>query len=288
MDLFAANLAEKGVIRQTAALAEADAPALDALLTKYGLAAAYARSHLRARGLRPGGVRAWGWPPPGPPGAALVIRDGVAWACWREDDGRAALAARLATLGVQLLSGPADMVAPLLADLGVARHGPPDRCPYEILTPATFQPATGPDGSLARRAGFDDMEALIDFYRPGFYSLAYLPTRAAWRDRLTEQLTHRTIFVIEQGGRILAAAQSSAQTPDLAMIGGVATLPDYRNRGLSRACTGALCTHLFAAGCGAIGLFYMRDNWPAAHVYAHLGFRPAGEWWLTRLMGDGR
>ena len=283
MDLFAANLAENGMIEQTAALVGADAPTLDAILTSYGWGAAYARSHLHARGLRPGGVRAWGWPRPGPLAAALVVRDGIAWACWRDQTGRAALAARLATIGVQLLSGPAELVAPLLADLGATRHGPPDRCPFEILTPATFQPAADPDRYPARQATFDDMEPLIDFYRHGFYSLAYLPTRAAWRDRLTEQLTHRTMFVIEQDGRVVAAAQSSAQTPDLAMLGGVATLPEYRNRGLSRACVSALCAHLFAAGGQAIGLFYMRDNWPAAHVYAHLGFRAAGEWWLTRL-----
>ena len=67
------------------------------------------------------------------------------------------------------------------------------------------------------------------------------------------------------------------------MIGGVATLPAYRNQGLSGICVGALCAALFAGGRQRIGLFYMPGNTAAARVYARLGFRPAGEWWLTRF-----
>ncbi len=67
------------------------------------------------------------------------------------------------------------------------------------------------------------------------------------------------------------------------MIGGVATVPAYRNRGLSAHCVHALCTALFAAGVEEIGLFYLPANAPAARVYAKLGFQPAGEWWLQRL-----
>jgi RimJ/RimL family protein N-acetyltransferase len=264
---------------ETRLLAPEEAPALEALLSAQEPAATYARSHLRGLGLGPGGVRAWGWPEVGPFGAALVARDGIGWVVWRAPAAQVPLAARLQGLNVQLLSGPPAQVAPVLAAVARGRLDGQDRCPFELLTPATFRPAPGP----ARRAGPADMERLIDFYSHGFYSLTYLPTRAAWQTRLSEQLAQRTLFVVEQDGRVVAAAQSSAETPDSAMIGGVATLPAYRNRGLSGICVSALCAHLFTGGRRCIGLFYMPGNTAAAHVYARLGFQPAGEWWLTRL-----
>jgi RimJ/RimL family protein N-acetyltransferase len=266
-------------LAETRSLAPAEAPALEALLAGLEPGATYARSHLRALGLGPGGVRAWGWPVQGPPAAVVVVREGICWAVWRDPAAQAPLAARLQALDVQLLSGPAAQVAPLLAGVIRTRLDGQDRCPFELLTPATFQPVPGP----ARAATPADMEQLIDLYSHGFYSLTYLPTRAAWQARLSEQLAHRTLFVITYEGRVVAAAQSSAETPASAMIGGVATLPFYRNQGLSRICVSALCAHLFAGGRRQIGLFYMPGNTAAARVYAHLGFQPAGEWWLTRL-----
>ncbi len=274
---------DTALLEQTRPLVSAEAPALDALLTTYGLAGVYARSHLRALGLWIGGVCAWGWSPPGDDAlaAALVVRDGIGWTVWRDPAAQGPLGARLAALTLQLLSGPATLVAPLLAGVPPRRVEGQDRCPLRVLTPATFQPAPG----ASRAATPADMEAVIDFYSHGFYSLAYLPTRAAWQTRLSEQLAHRTLFVVEQAGRVVAAAQSSAETPDSAMIGGVATLPAYRNRGLSGVCVSGLCAHLFAGGRRQIGLFYMPGNEPAARVYARLGFQPSGDWWLTRLGG---
>ncbi len=275
---------DTALLEQTRPLVPAEAPALEALLAGYGLAGVYAQSHLRALGLRIGGVRAWGWTPPGATdlAAALVAREGIGWAMWRDPAAHGPLGARLAALHLQLLSGPPAQVIPVLAEMPSRRVEGQDRCPLRVLTPATFQPAPG----LSRPATEADMEALIDFYSHGFYSLAYLPTRAAWQARLGEQLAHRTLFVVEHAGRVVAAAQSSAETPDSAMIGGVATLPAYRNHGLSGACVSGLCAHLFAGGRRQIGLFYMPGNEPAARVYARLGFQPSGEWWLTRLGSD--
>jgi RimJ/RimL family protein N-acetyltransferase len=274
-------MTDDALLDQTRLLAPDEAPQLEALLAGQMLAATYARSHLRAAGLRPGGVRAWGWPAHGGLVAALVARDGISWAVWADPAAPPALAARLALLDAQLLSGPAGQVAPLLTGALGARLIGQDRCPFEVLTPGTFQPTPGP----ARRATPADMERLIDFYSHRFYSLTYLPTRAAWQARLGEQLAHRTLFIVEHAGRVVAAAQSSAETPDSAMLGGVATLPAYRNQGLSGICVSALCADLFARGRARVGLFYMPGNTPAARVYARLGFQPAGEWWLTRFAG---
>ncbi|HMA38323.1 MAG TPA: GNAT family N-acetyltransferase [Chloroflexia bacterium] len=266
-------------------LTPADSPALDALLATTPLPGVYARSHLRAHGLGAGGVQAYGCPADTGPGrgvqAAVVAYEGIAWAVWESADQAAALAQSLAGLGVDLLSGPRALVEPFRAQLPPAAVGEGEYCPFQVLRPADLQaPGAGPP---ARRATLADMEPLIDFYSRGFYSLAQLPTRDAWRARLTEQLAHRTLFLVEQDRMVVAAALSSAETPDAAMIGGVATVTAYRNRGLSGRCVHALCTALFAAGIGQIGLFYLPTNIAAARVYDKLGFHLAGEWWLQRL-----
>lgn len=268
------------------ALTPEDAPALDRLLARRPMAAVYARSHLRARGLGPHGVQGYWLAADGAPRAAMVALEGIAWSVWDAPADAAALAGVTAALHVDLLSGPRALVAPLLAALpgSAQEHG--DYCPFERLTPDALI-APGDAAPPARRAGFEDLEILIDFYIRGFYSLARLPTRAAWRARLSEQLMRRRLYLIEEGGVVLSAAQSSAETPEAAMIGGVATLPTRRNRGLSTRCVHALCAGLFADGIREIGLFYLPANAAAAAVYRRLGFQRDGEWWLQRVASHG-
>jgi RimJ/RimL family protein N-acetyltransferase len=188
---------------------------------------------------------------------------------------------------LSLLSGHATQLNPLLTLIGEAGPGRVERClfrtlqPDELVLPA-FAP---PEGfSAPRMAHAGDLERLIDFYSTGFYSLAQLPSRAAWRSRLTEQLAWRTLFVIEDGeGKIASAALTSAEGQGAAMLGGVATRHEYRGLGLSTLCVGALCRHLFDMGTKKVGLFYLMGNEPAARVYDRLGFAHAGLWLLVPL-----
>jgi predicted GNAT family acetyltransferase len=171
----------------------------------------------------------------------------------------------------------------LLDLIGEAGVGRPDHCHFRTLAADDLR-MHGPIEGFAepRLATGDDMEKLIDFYQVGFYSLANLPTRSAWRTRLTEQLAFRTMFLIEDSeGRIASCALSSAEGGGAAMIGGVATLPLYRGRGLSALCVGALCEHLFRAGISTISLFYLWNNDPAGRVYDKLGFAYSGDWLLV-------
>jgi RimJ/RimL family protein N-acetyltransferase len=186
---------------------------------------------------------------------------------------------------LSLLSGHATQVGPLLPLVLEASIVQPDRCHFRTLYKGDL---VMPDEVLGfgrpRRAGNADMERLIDFYEIGFYSLAHLPTRQAWRNRLSEQLAFRTLFIIEDAqGRVISAALSSAEGGGGAMIGGVATLDAYRGKGLSSLCVAALCDHLFNKGLDSISLFYLLDNTPAGRVYDKLGFRDAGEWLLAPL-----
>jgi GNAT superfamily N-acetyltransferase len=200
-----------------------------------------------------------------------------------------------------LLSGHSSLLDPFLPLVRSSIGGRMDRCDFCVLTRPTPQAehagqetAAGapvsqsaprdPQWRSPRMAVDADMERLIDFYLPGFYSLARLPTREAWRDRLSDQLAFRTLFLIEDTeGRVVSAALSSAEGGGAAMMGGVATLDEYRSLGLSTLCVGALCEELFAQGIRSVGLFYLKDNVPAARVYARLGFKPASEWLLVPM-----
>ncbi|HST03780.1 MAG TPA: GNAT family N-acetyltransferase [Chloroflexia bacterium] len=194
-----------------------------------------------------------------------------------------------------LLSGHSSLLDPFLPLVRSSIGGRLDRCDFCVLTPGSLT-GNSPNGGhnaqstgssrwqAPRIAGDADMERLIDFYLHGFYSLARLPSREAWRDRLSDQLAFRTLFLIEDSeGRVGSAALSSAEGGGAAMLGGVATLDEYRDMGLSTHCVAALCGDLFAEGAQSIGLFYLKDNVPAARVYARLGFKPAGEWLLVPM-----
>lgn len=187
--------------------------------------------------------------------------------------------------GLSLLSGHDSQVGVVLPLVDAAGVGPPDYCHFRTLRAQELVMPPPTKGFSAPRIGTPgDMERLIDFYETGFYSLARLPSRAAWRNRLTEQLAYRTLYLVEDGqGRVVSAAQSSAEAAGVAMLGGVATLTAHRGKGLSALCVGALCAHLFGRGFHTIALFYLEDNNSAGRVYEKLGFQDAGRWLLAPL-----
>ncbi len=201
-------------------------------------------------------------------------------------DDLAAVVVQKSKQGVlSLLSGHESQVGALLPRIDAAGVGPPDYCYFQTLQPHDLLlPHDVPGFHSPRIATPSDTVRLIDFYELGFYSLARLPSRAAWRNRLNEQFAYRTLYLIEDmQGRVAAAALSSAEAGGVAMLGGVATRAEYRGRGLSARCVGALCSHLFRNGMHTISLFYLEDNRAAGRVYEKLGFRDAGHWLLVPL-----
>src|SRR3954453_3389778 len=240
-------------------LAPEDEPALQALLMREPRHNLFHLSGLREHGLAPTGAsqgRPWAvgvFHDSGELSGALVALRGTGCIYHTPGDD-----ATLALLGecvldrglggsLSLMSGHITQIQPLLPLIGEVGLGPADRCHFRTLYPhELLMPGPVPGFSLACPATDDDMERLIDFYETGFHSLAHLPSRSAWRNRLSEQLAFRTLFVIEDPtGRIVSAALSSAEGGSAAMIGGVATLDQYRGKGLSSLCVAALCDYLF-------------------------------------------
>lgn len=179
--------------------------------------------------------------------------------------------------GLDFTMGQAAEVDALLAALPAGRRVlREDHHLAEHLPPrAGGTPINPPPATTIRRAVPGDLDALARLYfrTDGFEHLAWNQLRQTLDGRVRSLRT----YVAETRGRLVSAASTSAETARAAMIGGVWTVPDARNRGHSTAVVAALSRELHDEGRRAF-LFYLMDNAPAAAVYARAGYRVAGRW----------
>lgn len=145
------------------------------------------------------------------------------------------------------------------------------------------QPA--PAGIVVRQATLADLPALAALYRDaGRMSRTLAGVERPLRDT--------RVFVAERAGaagraagaQLLSAALTNAETAELAMIGGVYTLPAQRGRGLAQAVVSALCAELQADGKRPVLYWEAAD---AGAIYAKLGFHTIGAWRAVRLAPVG-
>lgn len=141
------------------------------------------------------------------------------------------------------------------------------------LNAADFTPAASQAAVCVRRALKDDLPRLVDFY-------ANAGHMARAKAAVEQPLRSTRIWLAEAGREILSAALTNAETTTLAMIGGVYTKPDSRQRGLSKAVCSALCAELI--GLGRRPVLYWETP-EAGNVYTRLGFHAIGEWRSVRL-----
>jgi RimJ/RimL family protein N-acetyltransferase len=268
----------------------ADQDALAALLGQAPAANLFQLSRLREYGLGPHRrarpvFNVWGVEQGGRLVAELSMFNGAVALYCPEPAVLPLLAAQVRRLRPEGVSGIRQQVDSLLAALGPGASLSRDDCTFCWLDSPASAGIEVPNPTLPtpRRALLADIEDLIDFYQRGFYTLTHLPSRDLWRQRLLDQLLKRDTFIMVERGRVVAAAQCSAETADHAMLGGIATLPLRRGRGYAAACVGALCAHLFDKGKRRVCLFYLATNQPAARLYQRLGFTAGDEWVIARL-----
>jgi predicted GNAT family acetyltransferase len=144
---------------------------------------------------------------------------------------------------------------------------PAGRFQAHLTTPASQ--------ATIRRATPDDIQALTALYT-GAAGFEHAPVEQVHQSMIERVYALRT-YVAEVNGRFVAAASTSAESVNAAMIGGVWTLPGERDHGHSTAVVAALCAELLAEG-RCPHLFYLEDNAPAAHVYKKIGFQNTGRW----------
>ncbi len=96
-----------------------------------------------------------------------------------------------------------------------------------------------------------------------------------YQQKLQNKQTYH--FIMKENGRVIANANTSAISSVSAMIGGVFTLPEYRNKGYATAVVGRLCSFLLEKKITPI-LFF--ENPKAASIYHRLGFKDFGKWYM--------
>lgn len=82
-------------------------------------------------------------------------------------------------------------------------------------------------------------------------------------------------YCIEEDRQVIAMAKSISEGYDHAMIVGVGTHPDYRNKGYATQCIIKICNELLNEG-KIPYLFY--DNLEAGKLYEKIGFKYIGKW----------
>lgn len=136
-------------------------------------------------------------------------------------------------------------------------------------------PQSGAGEAAARRvrpAALDDVPRILAL-RNGIEEFEVVNDGALLRQNLA--CGEARAWVIEERGRVVAVAQTAAESRGLAMIVGVATHQEWRRRGYATACMAALCRELVAEG-KTLCLFY--DNLEAGRIYKRLGFEDIGQW----------
>lgn len=81
------------------------------------------------------------------------------------------------------------------------------------------------------------------------------------------------LTAVMAGKQMISSAMTVAETNDVALIGGVATLPDYRGRGAASKCVTELIKSLVQRT-----ILIAPRNEGAARLYKKLGFVPWGTW----------
>lgn len=134
-------------------------------------------------------------------------------------------------------------------------------------------------GLKIKRAGVKDVDRLLEL-RNQIAEFGSLPLN---RESVIKKLktgSGRVYYLEDNTGRMVSSAATSAENSLSAMIVGVATLPEYRKRGLATNCVYRICEDLLAEKkipC----LFY--DNPEAGKIYRRIGFEEIGNWSIIQL-----
>jgi len=99
-------------------------------------------------------------------------------------------------------------------------------------------------------------------------------------DRIKHKIktkTGRIYYIEDNKGIMVSVAQTTAENSKSAMVVGVATLKEYRGRGLMSQCLSQLCKDIMLEG-KTLCLFY--DNPRAGSIYHKLGFQTIDNWMM--------
>jgi uncharacterized protein len=88
-------------------------------------------------------------------------------------------------------------------------------------------------------------------------------------------------WVLDTGNGIVATSLFNAVLPGIVQVGGVYTLPEYRNKGYARSVVAGSLREAKHRGAGRAVLFTGREMVAVGKAYNALGFEPIGEYGLV-------
>jgi RimJ/RimL family protein N-acetyltransferase len=96
------------------------------------------------------------------------------------------------------------------------------------------------------------------------------------KKKYMEWISETPMYGVSLDSELVSYAGSFIQLPQVWMIGGVYTHPDYRNKGYATLATSAV-TEEALRHAETAALFVRSDNYPAIRVYEKVGYRKIGE-----------
>ena len=132
----------------------------------------------------------------------------------------------------------------------------------------TPRPCRRPVESPPPREVYDLLQACFGAAIPAFADW-YADVHHRWRRGLYR------LAAVREGEAVAAAAMTVAECAGAALIGAVATLPEYRSRGYASACVSHLASCIQSEG---KTVFLSPKNAAAQQIYARLGFAECGRW----------
>lgn len=187
---------------------------------------------------------------------------------------RSAFAARKRLLRFEFIAEAAPELAAAFAAAGLVEEG---RNPLLVCTPDSLQPPAGVPGLAIRRltpgSPRADLAAFISVQAQGFGEEDRVePTDAQVEDlrRRAGEGSHSFLGVLE-GGPVAAGAHT-APLDGFTELVGIATLAEYRRRGIAGALVATMTQSAFAAGVRVAFLSAADER--AGRVYERVGFRP--------------
>jgi predicted GNAT family acetyltransferase len=186
---------------------------------------------------------------------------------------------------VQGLWGDAVILENIIARLGA--H-PAESIDYDLMVldrePAVECFNAGPPGLFIRQPQSRDMANLLPL-QAAYEREEVLPRGAEFnpsssRAALEHILSCEHILTAELEGRMIAKANTSAESFTRRQIGGVYVHPDYRGRGIATRLCAELIRGLFTPGRG-VSLFVKKRNSAARSVYRRIGFEVLSDYRIS-------
>lgn len=187
-------------------------------------------------------------------------------------------AAFLQTSCFRNLSGKEELILPLLPHMD--KKDVKSTC-LARLDQVNERPS--PLSADVRRLTEDDISAVYDLYvQMDEFSDTYrtLSKEETYGNIAQNISVIGRTYGIMDGGRLVSAAQTSAENTTSAMIMGVATLPSFRGQGYANATVSRLCKDCLREGMDFLCLFY--NNPAAGRIYRSIGFKELGNYTMVR------